>query len=139
MYSAVNIPDFMIEIPDGRDPVVLQLTDTQIIDGAQSRPEQSAGDKITYATEKIKEYCYDYLTEIITETKPDFIIITGDLIYGKYDDNGSVLKAFIEFMDTFKFLGRRYLATMKTKVKWALIGNVNNWKMPNIVCLNKRN
>ena len=102
LYSAVNIPDFMIEIPDGRDPVVLQLTDTQIIDGAQSRPEQSAGDKITYATEKIKEYCYDYLTEIITETKPDFIIITGDLIYGKYDDNGSVLKAFIEFMDTFQ-------------------------------------
>ena len=102
LYSAINIPDFLVEIPDGRDPVVLQLTDTQIIDGAQSRPDKSSGDKITYATALIKNYCYDYLTEIITETKPDFIIITGDLVYGEYDDNGSVFKAFVEFMDTFQ-------------------------------------
>ena len=102
LYSAVNIPDFIVEIPDGRDPVVLQLTDTQIIDGAQARPDKSSGDKITYATPLIKNYCYDYLTEIIQATKPDFIIITGDLVYGEYDDNGSVLKAFVEFMDSFK-------------------------------------
>lgn len=102
IYSLMNIPDFIVEVPVGRDPIVLQLTDTQIIDGAQSRPEQSSGDKITYATHKIKEYCYDYLTEIITETKPDLIIITGDLVYGKYDDNGSVFKAFVEFMDGFE-------------------------------------
>lgn len=102
LYSAVNIPDFMIEVAEGCNPVVLQLTDTQIIDGAQSRPDVSSGDKITYATEKIKGYCYDYLTEIITETKPNLIIITGDLIYGKYDDNGSALKAFIKFMEGFK-------------------------------------
>jgi hypothetical protein len=102
LYSAVNIPDFMVEIPSGRAPIVLQLSDTQIIDGAQSRPDKSEGDKITYATELIKQYCYDYLTEIITATKPDFIIITGDLVYGEYDDNGSVFKAFVEFMDSFQ-------------------------------------
>lgn len=102
LYSAVNIPDFIVEVPVGQDPVVLQLTDTQIIDGAQSRPEKSSGDKITYATEYIPRYCYDYLTEIITETKPDFIIITGDLVYGCYDDNGSVFKGFVEFMDSFQ-------------------------------------
>lgn len=102
LYSVRNIPDFIVEIPEGRDPVVLQLSDTQIIDGAQSRPEASSGDKITYATALIGQYCYDYLTEIITQTKPDFIIMTGDLVYGKYDDNGSVLKALIEFMDGFE-------------------------------------
>jgi len=102
LYSAINIPDFIVEVPSGRDPVVLQLSDTQIIDGAQSRPDKSSGDKITYATKKIKQYCYDYLTEIITETNPDFIILTGDLIYGEYDDNGSVFKAFVRFMDGFK-------------------------------------
>ena len=102
LYSAVNIPDFMVEIPAGRAPIVLQLSDTQIIDGAQSRPNKSEGDKITYATELIKQYCYDYLTEIITVTKPDFIIITGDLVYGEYDDNGSVFKAFVKFMDSFQ-------------------------------------
>lgn len=103
LYSAVNIPDFMIEIPEGRDPVVLQLTDTQMIDGSQYRPgEASSGDAITYAPSKFNEYCYDYLTEIITKTKPDLIIITGDLIYGKYDDNGSLFTSFVTFMDTFQ-------------------------------------
>ena len=102
LYSAINIPDFIVEIPEGRDPIILQLTDTQIMDGSQARPDKSEGDKITYAPSKIKGYCYDYLTEIITETKPDFIIITGDLVYGCYDDNGSVFKAFVEFMDSFE-------------------------------------
>ncbi len=102
LYSAANLPDFIVEIPSGRDPVVLQLSDTQIIDGAQSRPEQSAGDKITYATQLVRDYCYNYLTETVNTTKPDFIILTGDIIYGKYDDNGSALKSLINFMEDFK-------------------------------------
>jgi hypothetical protein len=102
LYSAINIPDFVIEIPVGRDPVVLQLTDTQIIDGAQARPEHSSGDKITYATPLIKQYCYGYITETINATKPDLILLTGDIIYGAYDDNGSALQAFIAFMEEFK-------------------------------------
>ncbi len=102
IYSLINIPDFIVEVPTGRDPIILQLTDTQIIDGSQLRPGLSEGDRITYAPEKIDKYCYQYLTEIITNTHPDFIIITGDLVYGKYDDNGSVLTAFVKFMDSFK-------------------------------------
>lgn len=102
LYSAVNLLDFIVEIPSGRDPVVLQLSDTQIIDGAQSRPEQSSGDRITYATTLIPKYCYNYLTEIVTATKPDFIILTGDLVYGKYDDNGTALQGLIRCMDSFK-------------------------------------
>ena len=102
LLSAINIPDFIVNVPSGKDVVVLQLTDTQIIDGAQSRPDASSGDKITYATEKIPQYCYDYLTETIEATNPDFIIITGDIVYGKYDDNGSALFNFIAFMESFE-------------------------------------
>ena len=102
LRSVFNIPDFIVEIPAGKEPVILQLSDTQIIDGAQARPEHSSGDRITYATEKIQQYCYDYLTEIITATKPDLIILTGALIYGAYDDNGSLLKSFIAFMEGFE-------------------------------------
>lgn len=102
LYSPFNMVDFIVEIPEDKDLVVLQLSDTQIIDGAQSRPTQSSGDKTTYATEKIKEYCYDYVEETITATNPDLIIITGDLLYGKYDDNGSALQAFIAFMEKFE-------------------------------------
>lgn len=102
LLSAINIPDFIVNVPSGKDVVVLQLTDTQIIDGAQSRPDVDSGDKITYATDKIPQYCYDYLTETIEATNPDFIIITGDIVYGKYDDNGSVLVNFIAFMESFE-------------------------------------
>ena len=100
--SIIAIPDFIVEIPQGRDPIVLQLTDTQIMDGAQTPPNKSSNDRITYATELIPQYCYDYITEIVEETKPDLIIITGDLVYGCYDHNGSALKNFVDFMDTFE-------------------------------------
>ncbi len=102
LYSPFNVVDFIVEIPEDKDLVVLQLTDTQIIDGAQSRPTQSPGDKTKYATELIPQYCYDYVEETITATNPDLIIITGDLLYGKYDDNGSALQAFIAFMEKFE-------------------------------------
>ncbi len=95
-------PDFVVEVPADRDAIVLQLTDTQIIDGAQSRPTQSSGDKTTYATEKIPQYCYDYVEETVEATNPDLIILTGDLVYGKYDDNGSALQGLIALMESFE-------------------------------------
>lgn len=102
IYSLMKIPDFIVDVPSGVDPIVLQLTDTQIIDGSQSRPTVSSGDRITYSPDKIPRYCYDYLTEIIQETDPHLILITGDLIYGKYDDNGTLWQSLISFMDSFE-------------------------------------
>ena len=102
LYSVLNIPDFVVEVPVGRDPVILQLSDTQIIDAGQTRPGRDGVEKNLWATDKMDERCFDYLTEVITETCPDFIIITGDVIYGEFDDNGTVLTAFIEFMDSFQ-------------------------------------
>lgn len=100
-YSLFNIPDFLVEVPAGRDPVVLQLTDTQFIDGGQVRPGRTGVDKNFYATNKMNELCFDYLTEVITATNPDLIILTGDIIYGEFDDNGSVWQAMISFMESF--------------------------------------
>ena len=100
--SVMEIPDFLVEVPVGRDPIVLQLSDTQIIDAAQERPGRGGVDYNLWATDQIEERCFDYLTEVITATNPDFIIITGDVIYGEFDDNGTVLPAFIEFMDSFQ-------------------------------------
>ena len=63
----------------GRNPVVLQLSDTQIIDAGQTRPGRDPVSESFWGTDKIEERCYDYLTEVITATNPDFIIITGDV------------------------------------------------------------
>ena len=100
--AAYNIPDFVVDVPVNKDPVVLQLTDTQIIDAAQARPGRGGVDHEFWATDKMDERCYDYITEIVEATDPDLIILTGDVIYGEFDDNGTALTRFINFMETLQ-------------------------------------
>ena len=79
-----GIIDFAVEVDEGEDPIVLQLSDTQIMDKlAQNR-------------------CYDYISETVEATSPDLILITGDVVYGKFDTDGSILLDFIEFMDSLE-------------------------------------
>ena len=98
----LTLPDFIVNIPTGKEPVVLQLSDTQIIDAAQARPGRGGVDSVFWATDQIEERCYDYLTETIETVAPDFIIITGDVVYGEFDDSGTALESFVSFMDGFK-------------------------------------
>ena len=102
--TAFDIVDFIVEVPEGREPVILQLTDTQIIDASQCRTENrlSSIGKDIWAAEKKDSCCYDYLREIIEETNPDLILITGDLVYGEFDDNGQNLIELIEFFEGYK-------------------------------------
>ena len=102
VYSLLNIPNFIVEVPENRDPVVLQLTDTQIIDAGQTSAGLGGILPQIWATDKMEERCYKYLRETITATNPDFIIITGDIVYGKYDIDGSALVKFVEFMESFQ-------------------------------------
>ena len=104
LAAPYSIPDFLVEVPAGKDPVVLQLSDTQIIDAAQERYPDRLGSSSDafWATDQVEERCYDYLTETINATKPDLIIITGDIIYGEFDDNGTALESFVAFMEGFK-------------------------------------
>ena len=102
LLSAYKIPDFVVEVPAGREPIVLQLSDTQIIDAGQTRPGRDGVYYDFWATDQIEERCYDYLTEVITATKPDFIILTGDVVYGEFDDSGTALESLIAFMESFK-------------------------------------
>ena len=102
IVSVLGIPDFVVEVPAGRDPVVLQLTDTQLIDSAQARSSLSQGYKAHWAADRFDDLCFNYLDEIIAAANPDFIIITGDLVHGMYDDKGTSLLALIEYMESKK-------------------------------------
>lgn len=102
LYSLGNLVDFVVEVPVGKDPVILQLSDTQIIDAGQTRPGRDGVYWDWWATDKREERCYQYVRETIEATNPDFIFITGDVIYGEFDDNGSVWLDFIDFMDSFE-------------------------------------
>lgn len=101
--KAIELVDFTVEVEEGRDPIVLQLTDPQIIDAAQERyPDRLQGTLDTiWATDTVEENCYQYIRETIEATKPDLIIMTGDIIYGQFDDAGTALIDFVEFMESF--------------------------------------
>ena len=96
--------DFIVNVPEDREPVILHLTDMQIIDASQSRtPDRLGSTHMEYWHPDNKdERCYDYLREIIQNTSPDLILITGDLVYGEFDDNGENLLELIDFMEGFE-------------------------------------
>jgi len=98
-----QLVDFTVEIPDGKAPVILQFADPQIIDSSQMRTQDRLGvELVNYWSKDSKEdRCFKYMRQIIETVKPDFIMITGDIVYGEFDDDGSNLIAFIEFMEGF--------------------------------------
>lgn len=93
--------DFIVDVEAGREIRVLQLTDTQIIDAAQERPGRGGVDYKNWATDKMDERCFNYIKKTIENTNPDLILMTGDLVYGEFDDKGTSLQALIAYMDTF--------------------------------------
>lgn len=97
------IVDFIVDIPHGKDIVVLQLTDTQIIDASQARSPTRlcAQEKIYWAKDQLEERCFQYLRHVINTVAPNLILLTGDLVYGEFDDSGSSLIALIEFLESF--------------------------------------
>ena len=97
-----GLTDFEVVIPSGREPVILHLADPQMIDAGQSRSPYLLGErqKINWTADKFEEQCFGYIRETVRATDPDLIIIAGDLVYGRFDDNGSALSAFAEFMGT---------------------------------------
>ena len=97
-----ELVDFVVQVEEGRDPIVLQLTDTQIIDAAQA-PEDSnfsAATQEFWGPDKMEDRCFAYIRETVEATKPDLIILTGDLIYGKYDNAGTSLTSLVHFMES---------------------------------------
>lgn len=92
--------DFTIEIPNGRAPVILQLSDPQMLDSSQAVAGRLAkGEENYWAKDKKEERCFKYIREVVENTKPDLILIAGDIVYGEFDHNGSALESFVEFME----------------------------------------
>ena len=54
--------DFVVEVEEGREPIILQLADPQIIDAGQQRSPQrlSAVEQQFWASDKAEENCYVY-------------------------------------------------------------------------------
>lgn len=94
--------DFHIDAPVGEPMRVLQLTDMQIIDAGQQRfPERLGANswKLTvWAADQFEHNCYEQIRQLVADTKPHLILITGDIVYGEFDDAGTTLDSFLDFM-----------------------------------------
>ena len=102
--TVMDLVDFIVSVEEGREPVILHITDTQIIDATQERegdPTFGSTMKSFWGPDKLEDRCFIYLRETINATNPDLIIVTGDLVYGKWDDSGEKFLELIEFMESF--------------------------------------
>lgn len=102
-YTSYGL-DYVMDFNVDRDLRILQLTDTQIIDAAQCRTENrlGVGQKIAWATDTMYNNLFRYIIKAVNDTKPDLILLTGDLIYGEFDDNGTSMMALIHCMDSLQ-------------------------------------
>lgn len=99
--------DFVLELPEervGSDVVLLQLTDTQIIDESQTRTPSRLRDdeRRAWSRENVRVNCYDHIRSLVAQSNPDMIFFTGDIVYGSFDDSGEILAEFIAFMDSLR-------------------------------------
>lgn len=105
--TAFNGCDFVVQLPEGRKgtPIkILQLTDIQVIDAAQRRtPDRIRADEIeAWSTENFDMQCGNHIKSLIAQSLPDMIFITGDIIYGSFDDSGRTFQWFCALMDSFE-------------------------------------
>ena len=96
--------DFVVKLSTNRRKVrLLQITDTQIIDAQQRRtPDRLRQDEIiAWSSDKFNENFGNHLKSLITQANPDLIFITGDMVYGSFDDSGKTFSWLCNFMDSF--------------------------------------
>ncbi len=98
-----GICDFAVNVHADRPVRLLQLTDMQLIDASQQRyPERLNPREIRdWCPENIGVLSLDHIKSLVSQTHPDLIFITGDVIYGEFDDSGRSFDLFCTFMDSF--------------------------------------
>ena len=100
--SFTGIVDFVLDLPADRPLRILQLTDMQIIDASQQRTPDRLNEReiALWQPASIPEQCTDHIRSVVAQTNPDLIFITGDVIYGEFDDSGANFALFCDFMDS---------------------------------------
>ena len=99
--------DFVLRLGSeraGGEIRLLQLTDMQVIDASQRRsPDRLRADEIAaWSPELFDRNAFDHIRSLVAQTSPDLIFITGDFVYGQFDDEGTVFERFCREMDSLE-------------------------------------
>lgn len=81
---------------------IIQFTDVQVIDPHQQCCPGRLRDDEIEAFLDVNKNAFDLIRKIINKENPDWIIFTGDNVYGQFDKNGSAFRGFIDFVESFK-------------------------------------
>lgn len=81
---------------------ILQLTDIQIIDPAQQPYEGRLTPADAERWTGRDKNAFNLVRRLVADTDPDWIILTGDNVYGQFDGDGSNFIALVELMESFK-------------------------------------
>lgn len=95
--------DFVLETEAGREVRILQLTDIQIIDSSQRRtPGRLQPWSVeNWKPENLPDLAWKYMRAAVKEADPDLIVLSGDNIYGEFDDSGVMLQALIAEIESY--------------------------------------
>ncbi len=97
--------DFTLDFKKGRSIKILQLADLQTIDLSSARnPIRDRQIKGAYFKEGIPDMetrTYSHVRALVDRVKPDIIVLTGDNIYGEFDDFGRMQLELCELMESF--------------------------------------
>lgn len=93
---------FFVKVPDG-DIRILQLTDVQIIDSSQMRTpgRLCVREYAKWVPERVPDNALRYVEEAVRRADPHLIILTGDNVYGEFDDSGRQLRALAGYLGSF--------------------------------------
>ena len=113
LVSIANFPtDYVLEIPEGRDIKILQISDPQIMDmdSVEAVIERGWDESFRSQFASWENNCYKYIRYAVEAAQPDLILIAGDVTYGEFDDgsakgavhNDTMLQDLINFFDSLK-------------------------------------
>ena len=134
--------DFVVKLPENRQSEkikLLQLTDMQIIDAEQRRtPDRLREDEIVaWSPDRFDGNFGNHVKSLIAQSKPDLIFITGDMVYGSFDNSGRMFERFCNFMDSFCIPWACVSAIMIMSRTKARKGNVVCLKTQAMDCLKR--
>lgn len=102
--SVEEICDFVIEAPAGKDVKVLQITDTQFVNYDKVSHGDATADNLfdVYTEANFGKNALDYIQKAFDSVQPDFIIMTGDNVFGRFDPDGTAFRALVNKLDSLK-------------------------------------